>query len=231
MKGNIAIIPARGGSKRLQGKNIRLLNNKPLIAWTIEAAKKSGIFDNIIVSTDCENIATIARYHGAEVPFLRPSHLATDEATTNDVITHLVENIEAAGERINLITLLQPTSPLRTAQHILEAAAVFREKRARTVISVCKISHPIQLCNKLPSNLSLDGFIKPDYTKRSQEQEIYYRINGAIYIFDRAFVGKLNELYTQGSFAYIMDEYDSVDIDTELDFKLAEILIKKNDNF
>ena len=115
----IAIIPARGGSKRLPGKNIKLLGGKPLIAWTIEAAIKSNIFDHIFVSTDSEEIASVSRDYGAKVPFLRPAELASDTATTNDVVTHLVEWFEKEyNKEVTTVAILQPTSPLRNAQHI-----------------------------------------------------------------------------------------------------------------
>ncbi|HAS1172129.1 TPA: acylneuraminate cytidylyltransferase family protein, partial [Enterobacter cloacae] len=118
----IALIPARGGSKRLPDKNIKLLNGKPLIAWTIIAARESGLFDDIIVSTDSENIASLAKKFGANVPFIRPQNLSDDTATTAEVVRHAVDFIQQAEKvSIDIICLLQPTSPLRTATHIKEA--------------------------------------------------------------------------------------------------------------
>lgn len=222
---NIAIIPARGGSKRLPNKNIRLLGGKPLIFWTIDAAIKSNIFDVVFVSTDNQTISDISLRAGACVPFLRPEHLATDEATTNDVITHMVQWVEVTYGNVSEITLLQPTSPLRNENHIIEAHQLFKDKNAEVVVSVCELDHPIAYCNKLPADDSLDGFITESNNKRGQELEKYYRINGAIYIFDRKFVGNLSKIYGEKSYAYKMEKNCSVDIDDEYDFDFTKFLM------
>lgn len=219
----IAIIPARGGSKRLPGKNIKLLGEKPLIAWTIEAALQSQVFDHVFVSTDDEEITEISKRHGAEVPFLRPAELSSDEATSNDVVTHLVTWLEKnQGKKISTIALLQPTSPLRNAQHIKEAMQLMKDKSARAIISVCELEYPIEFCNQLGRDGSMNGFIKPENIKRTQELEPHYRLNGAMYLFNRSFVGRLNDIYSEGTYAYVMRSEDSVDIDTAADFRLAE---------
>ncbi|RSM21312.1 cytidylyltransferase domain-containing protein [Aeromonas salmonicida] len=222
----IAIIPARGGSKRLPNKNIMLLANKPLIVWTIEAALDSHCFDHVYVSTDSEDIARVAKGIGAEVPFLRPNNLATDEATTNDVVEHLVKWIEENITSVSQVTILQPTSPLRGAHHIQEAMALYKNKNANAIVSVCELEYPYQYCNTLDSSLSLDGFINPKNHKRTQDLPRYYRLNGAIYVFDRSLVGKQSNLYGFNSFAYLMNTRDSVDIDNEFDFNYASFLIQ-----
>lgn len=222
---SIAIIPARGGSKRLLKKNILPLVGKPLIVWTIEAALNSQLFDMVLVSTDSQEIADVSMSAGAMVPFLRPAELASDTATTNDVVTHMVTWVELQYGAVQRVALLQPTSPLRTAQHIQEAMALYDDKNASAVISVCELEHPIQYCNRLPTDHCLDGFITPAANKRSQEFEPFYRINGAIYLFDRKHVGKLSGIYCDSSFAYIMSKQNSVDIDDAFDFKLATALI------
>ena len=125
----LALIPARGGSKGLKDKNIRLLNNKPLLAYTIEAAKESRIFDRIIVSTDSEKIAVVALKYGAEVPFMRPKELATDTASSMDVLIHTIKLLQESNDKYDYVALLQPTSPLRTSQDIVEAADLSIEKR------------------------------------------------------------------------------------------------------
>jgi len=141
----IAIIPARGGSKRLPGKNIKLLADKPLIAWTIEAALESKVFDHVFVSTDCDEIAQVAKTFGAEVPFLRPAEIATDTATTNDVVTHLVEWFEKEYNRaVTTVAILQPTSPLRNAKNVQEAFALMGNEDTKAVVSVCELEYPIQ---------------------------------------------------------------------------------------
>jgi len=223
----IAIIPARGGSKRLPGKNIKNLAGKPMIAWTIEAALESQVFDYVFVSTDDEKIAEVAKTAGAKVPFLRPAELASDEATTNDVVTHLVKWFEQEhSNQTSTITILQPTSPLRNAQHIKEAMQLMSEKSAKAVVSVCEVEYPIQFCNTLGNDGSMDGFIKPENLKRTQELDPYYRLNGAIYLFERSYVGKLTDLYSKGTYAYVMDTKNSTDIDTLEDFQKVELILK-----
>lgn len=223
---NIAIIPARAGSKRLAGKNIKLLAGKPMIAWTIEAALNSKIFDHVFVSTDGEEIAQVSKEYGAEVPFLRPDELASDEATTNDVVTHLVEWFERKyTKNVGTITILQPTSPLRNTQHIIEAMQLMKDKSAKAIISVCELEYPIQFCNKLGSDGSMKDFIKSENNKRTQDLERFYRVNGAIYIYTRCYVGFLNNIYSDGSYAYAMNRSCSIDIDSEYDFELAKFLI------
>jgi len=221
---NIAIIPARGGSKRLPNKNIKLLAGKPLIVWTIEAALESQLFDMVLVSTDSQIIADVATNAGATVPFLRPIELASDTATTNDVITHMVEWIESQHEAVSRVTLLQPTSPLRDANNIKEAMVLYDNNNALSVISICELEHPIQYCNRLPTDLNMKNFIPASANRRSQDLEPYYRLNGAIYIFDRQFVGALSDIYSEQSFAYIMKKNKSVDIDDEFDFSMAEFI-------
>ena len=219
----IAIIPARGGSKRLPGKNIKLLADKPLIAWTIEAALESKVFDHVFVSTDCDEIAKVSKSFGAEVPFLRPAEIATDTATTNDVVTHLVEWFEKEyNKEVTTVAILQPTSPLRNAQHVKEAFALMGNDHTKAVVSVCELEYPIQFCNKLGSDGSMDGFIDSKNIQRTQDLEPYYRLNGAIYLFSRNYVSKLSELYSEGTYSYSMSSKSSVDIDAYEDLQLAE---------
>lgn len=223
---NIAIIPARGGSKRLPGKNIKDLAGKPLIAWTIEAALKSNMFEHVFVSTDCEKIVQVSKAFGAEVPFLRPAEIATDTATTNDVVTHLVDWFEKKhNKEVTTVAILQPTSPLRNAQHIKEAFKIMRDKHTKAVVSVCELEHPIQFCNTLGLDGSMDGFIDSKNIQRTQDLEPYYRLNGAIYLFSRNYVSKLSELYSEGTYSYLMSNESSIDIDVENDFNLASYYI------
>lgn len=220
---NIAIIPARGGSKRLPGKNIRTLAGKPLIAWTIEAALKSEIYDHVFVNTDCKVIADTALQAGAEVPFLRPEYLSGDEATTDDVVAHFVKWYEKEFSAVvNTVSILQPTSPLRGAAHIKEAWKLFHEKGAGAVVSVCELEYPWQFINQLDDSRCMDGFLNPEDMKRSQDLKPYYRLNGAIYLIKREYVGRLKNLYGKDTFAYVMPIMESIDIDTMKDFMLAE---------
>lgn len=223
---NIAIIPARSGSKGLKDKNIKELCGKPLIAYTIEAAIQSGIFDCVHVSTDSAEYAVIAKEYGADVPFLRSKEYATDTASTWDTVKYVLNTYSELGKEFGMVTVLQPTSPLRTSEDICGAYHMFCEKDALSVISVCEMEHTLALCNTLGENLSLNKFIDIEKMKRRQDTEVYYRINGGIYMVDVRILDKLDELYGTRSYAYVMDKNKSVDIDCEWDFKMAEFLIK-----
>lgn len=225
----IAVIPARGGSKRLPGKNTKPLGGKPLIQWTIDAAIESKVFDRVCVSTDSEEIANVARQCGAEVPFLRPAKLASDKATTASALAHFVETFERREAcSVNYVCLLQPTSPLRTAHDIRNADELLTPGNLDAVVSVCEMEHPYQLCNKLGPLGSMKGFVKPQDRLRSQDQEIYYRLNGAIYFCRKWVAMNLEDLYQYNveSRAYLMEQANSIDIDTPLDFLIAETIVK-----
>jgi len=223
---NIAIIPARGGSKRLPGKNILPLGGKPLITWTIDAALDSGVFDRVYVSTDSQKIAAIARAAGALVPFLRPPELALDESSTEDVITHMVTWVEENEGDVATICILQPTSPLRNFLHIIKANEQRILCKSSSVVSVCEVDHPVEWSNVLDTKtLSLDGFISPVNLKRSQDFPKRYRLNGAIYFIVRSLVGDFCGMYGKNSNAYIMEKNDSIDVDTEFDFLIAESMV------
>lgn len=223
---NLAIITARSGSKGLRDKNIKLLNGKPLIAWTIEAALTSGKFSEVMVSTDSEKYAQIARGYGANVPFLRSSVTASDTANSWDVVREVLSNYRDRGQLFDSVCLLQPTSPLRNSKDIKAAYDIFEKKARMAVVSICEIEHPVQWCGRLPENNSLAGFIQEDKACRRQKGETYYRINGAVYIINIKEFYKDPYLYRDGSFAYVMPQWRSVDIDSEMDFMYAEFLMK-----
>lgn len=220
----LALIPARGGSKRLPRKNLLPLAGKPLIAWTIEAAKKSKYINTVCVSTDDIELQSVALEYGAEVPFLRPAYLANDIAKSTDVAIHALDWYKQQGKVFDTLILLQPTSPLRTTEDIDNAIKLYVEKEACSVTSVCETEHSPLWTNILPSDLSMDYFIRSEIkNSRSQDLPTYYRLNGAIYIV------KSDTLYDtksfiaeKGSFAYIMSQENSIDIDTKLDFYLVE---------
>lgn len=223
----LAIIPARAGSKRLPNKNILELGGKPLIAWTIESAIASTSIDKVIVSTDSDEIKKVAEDYHAVVPFLRPVELSTDTAASMDVVKHAVTYLRDQGETFDIIVLLQPTSPLRTARHIDDALDFYSNKEAESVVSVVKCEHSPLWSNELPKSLSTDTFIREDIkNKRSQDLPQFFRLNGAIYISSEAGLLKSGSfLSTRNGYAYEMDAYSSVDIDNELDFKFAKFLI------
>lgn len=222
---NIAIIPARSGSKGLKDKNIKNLNGKPLMVYSIEAAKKSELFDCIHVSTDSENYAQIAKEFGADVPFLRDENLATDEADTWDTLRFVLQKYAKLGQEYDTVTLLQPTSPLRDARDIQNAFQVMEEKQADSVISVCRAEHSPLLCNTLNEEGSMQGFIDMNVVGRRQTCAAYYQLNGAIYIQKTDVLMEKKDLYGEKSYAYIMSSEHSVDIDSELDFIIAEAIM------
>lgn len=224
----IAIIPARGGSKRLPRKNILPLAGKPLISWTIEAALASKYIDKVIVSTDDIEIQEVAQKAGADVPELRPENLSTDTATTQDVIFYTLDKFSNDED---IVVILQPTSPLRNHTHIDDALEFFEKKGAFSVVSVTPCEHSPLWCNTLPINKSMANFLTKEAMNRSQDLEQYYRINGAIYIFNMAKLAKYNEIcYTPESFSYIMENKYSIDIDNYLDLKIAETIAQDKDS-
>lgn len=225
----LALIPARGGSKRLPRKNILPLNGVPLIAWTIKAAQNSNYIDETIVSTDDDELAEVAKNMGASVPFKRPDHLASDNATSHSVIEHCLEYCKSEGENFDILVLLQPTSPLRSAVHIDAAIEVYLDKHARSVISVCECDHSPLWSNILPDTCSMDNFLNKELLGiRSQDLPKYFRINGAIYICDiPKYISSGGNFYESESFAYIMDAQSSIDIDTDIDFKLADLIARE----
>ena len=174
----LAIIPARGGSKRLPRKNILDLCGKPLISWSIEAALKSKYISKVVVSSDDEEILNISSNFGADI-IKRPYELANDTATTFDAIKHTINNLE----KYDYIVLLQPTSPLRNEKHIDEAIELLEEKQADGIVSVCEMDHSPLWSNTLPEDGNMRGFLREEIlNKRSQDLEKYYRLNGTIYM-------------------------------------------------
>lgn len=229
-KSFLAIIPARSGSKGLLDKNIKELNNKPLMAYTIEAAVKSDIFDEIILSTDSNKYAEIGRKYGATVPFLREENLARDNASTKDVIIHVINKLEKIGKRYDYFVLLQPTTPLRNENHIKESVDTLIENNANSVVSICELEHSSGINVKLNENSRLDFVFRDLKNIRRQDFQKEYRINGGIYICKTEIYLQYESFYMKGSFPYIMDKKSSVDIDDIDDFMYAEYLINKVNN-
>lgn len=220
----LAIILARGGSKRLPRKNILPLAGKPMISWTIEAALKSKFVNKVVVSSDDAEILEISLHLGADI-IERPKFLATDTASSFDSIKHVIEN----SPSFEYIILLQPTSPLRTMKHINEAITLLENKQADAVISVNETEYSPLWMNTLDNDQSLEHFLHTAVVNsRSQDLPKYYRLNGAIYICktERLLQEKSFFIYNK-IFAYIMDRESSVDIDEQLDFQIAELLLRK----
>ena len=219
----LVVIPARGGSKGLPGKNIKDLCGKPLIAYSIDVARAITSDDNICVSTDDQKIIDIVENYGLHVPFVRPAEFATDTATTNDVLLHAIDFYEKQGKHFDRILLLQPTSPLRKVEEVKEAMLLYRDD-IDMVMSVTKSHAPAVLCND-----DEDGFLNIVFNKNSQGRQqlpTYYDVNGAIYVIN------VKELKAKGlsgftrRLKYVMPKESSVDIDDIYDFMFIESILK-----
>ncbi len=216
------VIPARGGSKGIPHKNIKLLAGKPLICYSIDIARGLTSDENICLSTDDNEIIKLVEDYGLKVPFVRPEQYATDSATTNDVLIHAIEFYEATGKQYDVIVLLQPTSPLRKIQQVQEALTLYCNE-IDMVVSVKESHAAIVLCDE-----NNDGYLEMLFNKsgdRRQNIAKYYEYNGAIYIIN---VDRLKEFSLSGLIRkkkYVMDEASSIDIDNEFDWLHAEFLL------
>ncbi|MDU7692733.1 MAG: acylneuraminate cytidylyltransferase family protein [Helicobacter sp.] len=220
----IAIIPARSGSKAVGHKNIKLLNNKPLMYYTIKAALESRIFDEVMVSTDSVDYATIARASGANVPFLRSAENARDESKNIDVVLEVLENYAKLDRFFDAVCVLQPTSPFREACDILGALELFKTKDQRGVVSIHEVDdHPI-LIRQMQDHV-LKNLLNSQSTLRRQDFPPFYKVNGAIYINKTSDLTKDTSL-NDNPIGYVMSHFNSIDIDTLFDFEIAQSLIK-----
>jgi CMP-N-acetylneuraminic acid synthetase len=220
----LAIIPARGGSKRLPRKNILNLCGKPLISWSIEAGLKSKYIDKVVVSSDDTEILNISNEFKVQV-IKRPNELASDTSTSFDAVKHAIDNLES----YEYILLLQPTSPLRNQNHIDKAIEILEEKNADAVISVCEMNHNSVWSNTLDDSLSMEGFISDNLlNNRSQDLKKHYRLNGAIYLCKTDKLLKEKSFFLKKNiFAYVMNSNDSIDIDRKEDFELASLYLSQ----
>jgi len=227
----IAVIPARSGSKGLPGKNIKKMNDKPLIWYTINAAKKSKFIDKIIVSTDDNEIAKISKKYDAEIPFMRPKELARDDSLAIDNYIYTIDRLNKDfNYSISKFIVLQPTSPLRTSLDIDNAIRIFKEKKADSVISVSETIHPPLWLKKIDANGILRNYFNIEIdNKNRQEIEKSYMPNGAIFVFKFSLLKKKYSYYSDKTYPYIMPLERSIDIDSKLDFEFAEYLMKKNE--
>ncbi|WP_339165019.1 acylneuraminate cytidylyltransferase family protein [Siminovitchia sp. FSL H7-0308] len=227
----LAVIPARSGSKGIPGKNIIKVNNKPLIQYTIEAAKNSRYIDKIVVSTEDSLIAEVSINCGAEVPFLRPTHLASDTSKTIDVLIHVVEELKKRGSRYDYIVLLQPTQPLRLSQHIDEAIEMIIQKQEESLVSITEVSeHPI-LMRTINESGETKNLLELNSTLRRQDFPKFYKVNGSIYI------NKINDNFNSktslndNKIGYIMDKKYDIDIDEPFDLEVLQLLLNGGRTF
>lgn len=224
----LVIIPARGGSKGIPGKNIKPLNGKPLIYYTIDAARFITDDNHICVSSDDKEIISIVENYGLKVPFIRPEFLATDTASTYDVLLHALNFYEKNGEIFDAVILLQATSPFRTGKHVKEALALYSDD-IDMVVSVKETdSNPYYVCFEENNNGMLQISKGDGHYTRRQDCPPVYEYNGAIYIINPESLKKepLNKFSKIKK--YVMDREHSLDLDNMIDWKLAEFIIKDN---
>ncbi|MFH1847098.1 MAG: acylneuraminate cytidylyltransferase family protein [Candidatus Omnitrophota bacterium] len=227
----LTIIPARGGSKGLLHKNIKLLRGKPLIAWTIEAAGKSKYTGRIVVSTDDQKIAEVCHEYEVEVPFLRPKELAKDDTSTVDVVIHLLDKLNRdEGYSPDYFVLLQPTCPLRTYYDIDAAfeTLVNSNENANAVVSLKEAEDRPYWMRTLNEHGFVDCFIESEHNaKRRQDLPVTYVLNGAVYLCRTDIFLKERTFLPKGTLGYVMPRFRSVDIDDLLDFKIAELILSE----
>ena len=219
----LGLITARGGSKGLPQKNLRALAGKPLLTWTIEAAQRAAKISKLILSTDSPAIADLARQTKCDVPFMRPSDLATDAATSVDVAIHAIENCPG----YEYLCLLQPTSPLRTAEDIDQCLELLMQTQAPSVISFCESNKPLDWFFRLGAQNRIEPIASgPISSQRQSAPKIYYP-NGAVYAVSIEALKRERRFYFPETRAYLMPKERSVDIDDIVDFRLAGALLEQ----
>lgn len=221
-KSVLAVIPARGGSKGLPGKNLRLLGGKPMLAWTVEAALATPYLDRVVLSTDDEGIMAVGRAAGCEVPFRRPTELATDDASIYDVLHHAAGQLD---QPYDIIVLLQPTSPLRRAADIAAALELRETCAAPSVVSVTRATKPLHWHYHIDEQRRLLPAIQGDQIDRRQLAQPSFTVNGAMYAAARDWLFEHMSYYRDETVAYEMPPERSVDVDTMMDFVFAQTLL------
>jgi len=223
----LGMIPAKGGSKRLARKNVLTLAGKSLLQWAVDAGTGSGVIDRLIVSTEDEEIAKVARGLGADVPFMRPEHLARDPHGVVDVALHALATLREAGQSYDTLIILLPTCPLRTAEDVSAAYRMFVEEKASFMMSVSACDKPPFTALRLEEGNRLVPWF-PEYMGRKTGQlPAAYRANGAIHVLDVKAFEREKSYYAQPLLAYVMPPERSVDIDNAEDLQLAEIVLAR----
>lgn len=228
----LAIIPARSGSKGLPNKNIKNLCGKPLMAWSIEAGLQSRYIDEVVVSTDSEEYAKIAREYGAQIPFLRPMELSLDTSTTFDSIKHTIDFYKSQlNKTFDYIVLLEPTSPLREVKDIDQAIEMlFLNQNVEAIVGICKTEsqNPAFLINLTHTNI-IEGYTNKNFKPiRRQEIEDVYFFEGTIYISKTETLLQKQNFYHHKTMGYIVPKWKSLEVDDEDDFFMIETMMKKH---
>ena len=219
----IAIIPARGGSKRIPKKNIKLFHGKPLIAYSIEVALKSKLFDKIIVSTDNEEIAKVATKYGADIPFIRPKELSDDFTGTGAVIDHAIEYLKQNGQEFDFVCTIYATAPLLDEKYLIEGFEKLKNSTARNAFSCTSMPFPIQRTFKISQNERCEMFWPENFTKRSQDLEEAYQDAGQFY-WTNLNINSNEIIFGKDSIPIILPRFLVQDIDTVEDWIRAEIM-------
>ncbi len=218
----LAMITARGGSKRIPRKNIKEFNGKPIIAYSIEAALGSGVYDEVMVSTDDEEIADISRKYGASVPFLRSEKTSNDYATTTDVIEEVILEYKKRGENFEIATCIYPTAPFITADRLKTAVETLRSSDADSLIPVVRFSYPPQRAMEIREGKLV--FRQPEFlSMRSQDLTPHYHDAGQFYVFRTESFLKNKNIMVGNILPLELSELEVQDIDNEVDWKLAEL--------
>jgi pseudaminic acid cytidylyltransferase len=227
---NLAIIPARGGSKRIPRKNIRPFLGKPIIAYAIETALKSGLFDEVIVSTDDEDIAAIAKENGASVPFYRSKESSNDFATTDDVIREVLLKLRFMNKEFDAICCMYPTAPLLSIESLDKAYHQMIDKNLDSVFAVTEFSYPIYRGLQIDKNGKV-GMIWPEYKKsRSQDLPKTYHDSGQFYWIKTSQYLDKHSLWTDNTGVILLSNLEVQDIDTETDWQIAELKYQLKNN-
>lgn len=234
--GLLGIIPARGGSKRMRGKNVRKLDGEPLIAYTIKAALNTNIFDKLMISTEDDEIAEIAEDYNANVPFMRPKELATDEAQLKDVTKHVIERYKKKGEEFDEVMVLPPTSPLRNANDIVNSFEKFERNESNYLISIAEYQFPpVRAFEKTENEYIESYWVRQSYVpkdnkeslfKRSQDYPEFYADCASIYLMDVDAFMSDHTFHGDKCLGYCMPPERAIDIDEKFNFKVAELLLK-----
>lgn len=223
----LAVIAARGGSKELPNKNLKRLGGIPLVAHTMLAAKQAKTLDRVILSTDSPEIAEVGKRYAVEVPFLRPPELATDDAPMAPVLAHAVSWTEKDREKpVDVVVLLQPTSPLRETQHIDEGIRLLFNSGAESVVGLCEARHNPYWMWVIRNDKVERLFPEGSRYRRRQDLPVVYQVNGAFYASRRHVIMEQGQVLGENLQGLIMTEEDSIDIDSSLDFMLAETILR-----
>lgn len=225
MKNAIAIITARGGSKRIPRKNVKEFCGKPMLQYSIEAALSSGIFDEVMVSTDDEEIAQVAKAAGANIPFMRSEKTSNDYATTADVLMEVIEEYKKLGQEYAYTCCIYPTAPFITAEKLQKAFSIIKEQNAAQLKPVIAYSFPPQRCEVVRDG-KLEMLHPEHRNTRSQDLEPYYHDCGQFYFYDTKELIKGNGIIVENVIPMVLSELEVQDIDNETDWKLAEIKYK-----